>query len=332
MSRVRFFAFFCIFLFLIFPICSQSQSLKSARAVAEEAAKKATVSESIEFLKNAIPRLPSGAEKRSATAFLGAVLEQSGLFAEAQKAYADAAAMKASDAAGMPKKSSEQLVIDAIRCALSLGDSATADNFLRSDVKKSKDEKIIAYTKLYEQWSALCKAQNTQETKGAISTLSSFVSQKSMKSVTPTVLLTLWHITGEESWAAKLKKEYPSSLETSVVKGQSQQLPTPFWYFVPRNGADIPEIAQEGTPTSQAIESSEVPKQMAVKEQIGLFKNEENAKRLVEKLKVSGFAAKIDVETRSNGVKYYLVYVPENATGTMGNLLRAAGFECYPLF
>lgn len=308
-----------------------AQSVKTARAAMEEAARKPSAAESLSFLKAAVPKLPSGAERRSGTALLGGVQEQMGLFDDAQRSYAAAAAMKAGDAEGMPRKSSEQLVVDAVRCALSLGDAATAENYLRSDVRKSKDAKIIAYTRLYEQWSVLCRAQTPADTRGAVAQLSSYASQKSMAVVAPAVLLTLWHVTGDESWAAKLKKSYPGSMEAGIVRGVVQQLPTPFWYFVPRSGSDVPEIA-DSAPSAAVARDREAPTQTATKEQLGLFRDESNAKRLVEKLKASGFPAKIAEEQRSGGSKYYLVYVAENEDCSMGELLRAAGFECYPLF
>ncbi len=314
---------------LIFAFVSSAFAQKTAKAVAEEATRKRTLTESVEYLKNAIEQL-SGAEKRSATAFLASIQEQMGKYADAQQYYEQAAAINAKDASGMPKKSTEQLTLDAIRCALSLGDSAAADELLNSNIKKSKDSKIIAYTKLYEQWSVLCKAQNEKETRGAVSALKEYSTQDSMKEVAPSILLTLWHITGDESWATNLKKSYPKSIEAGIVKGTVQQLPTPFWYFVPRIGADIPEIESEDNVEIQ--KTSSVPQQIATKQQLGLFRDEENAKRLVEKLKASGFSAKIDVEQRPTGMKYYLVYVPEKADGSVGELLRAAGFECYPLF
>ena len=73
------------------------------------------------------------------------------LYDEAKNSYAAAAGIAAGDAAGMPKKSSEMLVIDAVRCALSAGDGDVALQFLNSAVRNSKDESIQAQIKLYEQ-------------------------------------------------------------------------------------------------------------------------------------------------------------------------------------
>ena len=50
-----------------------------------------------------------------------------GLYSEASASYVKAAAIKAQDAKNMPKVSSEQIVIDAIRTSLSSGASETAN-------------------------------------------------------------------------------------------------------------------------------------------------------------------------------------------------------------
>lgn len=67
------------------------------------------------------------------------------------------------------------------------------------------------------------------------------------------------------------------------------------------------------------------------REQLGLFRNKENADALVSRAKDKGFAAYYFTETRASGTTYYIVVVDENAEGTMGKKLRAAGFDCYPV-
>ena len=52
----------------------------------------------------------------------------------------------------------------------------------------------------------------------------------------------------------------------------------------------------------------------------------------VKKLKEKGFVAKITSEIRPSGTTYYLVIVDENSDNSMGDELRTAGFECYPIF
>lgn len=321
-----------------------SAAVTTARAAAEQASKEPTVTDSIAYLKKVIPTLTVPAEKRSAYAFLGSVQEQIGLYTDAEKSYVAAAAIAAGDAAGMPKKSAEQLVIDAVRCALSYGDSDNADSYLSSAVRNSKNEAIVAYIKLYEQWSALCRAQSVTDTIEPIAMLKAYSELSSMNLVKPSILLTLWHLTGEQSYADMLKKTYPKSPEAAVVQGGAQVLPAPFWFFVPRSGNAVPEVAHvtaaanqptaANTPTAPAskAETTSATSVKIVKQQLGLFREEANAKRLVAQAAQKGFKAYITAETRPSGTTYFLVVVDENAAGTMGVELRNAGFDCYPIY
>ena len=315
----------------------------SAKNAALAAASKDTLEQAVNYLKQTVPSLNTPADRRSGYAFLAGVLEQGGNFQEAMTFYVKAAAIAAGDAEGMEKKSSEQLVLDAVRCALSGGDWATAQNYLNSSVRNSSNPSIVSYIKLYEQWALLCKVQKADEISETIAMLKTYSSLDSMKAVHPQVLLTLWHITGEETYAARLKKEFPKSLEAAVVKGEIQVLPAPFWYFVPRKSDSIPEVAgvknsenQEGKkvqPEKAGGKNGELPAdEKILRQQLGLFREKGNAERLVSNLKQKGFEARITEEVRPSGTKYYLVVVDENKAGTMGNELRNAGFECYPLF
>ena len=332
-----------IILISLFPILAQGKNL-TAKAVIDAASKKSSVSETVSYLKKNADSVSVNAEKRAVYAFLAAILEQQGQYAKAQETYAKAAGIQGSVnsvVSGLPNKNSEELVIDAVRCALCAGDYVAADSYLHSAVRNSKDEKIQAYIRLYEQWSILCKADTANDTKESIATLRNYAALDSMKSVRPSVLLTLWHLTGDSHFSETLKKNYPKSMETAIVKGEIQTLPTPFWYFVPRNGVDLPEIANmSAEPSTAASPASAAPsvskssekKEKIVKQQLGLFREEANARNLAERVSSKGFKAEIASEIRPSGTKYYIVVVNENAAGTIGEELRTAGFDCYPLF
>ena len=318
-----------------------AQTAQTALSLAKESAKKDTVDQSIAFLKKQIPSLQVPADKRSAWAFLGSVQEQKGLYQDALNSYASAAAIAAGDAEGMPKKTSEQLVIDAVRCALSFGDYNSAQTYLNSTVRSSKNNQIIAYVKLYEQWCVLCRSTKISDTTESVAMLKTYSTLESMKPVWPQVLLTLWHITGEKSFSDRLKTEYPKSPESAIVKGQAQTLPAPFWYFVPRSSTSTPDVELTGTvpekkenSTKEKASSDKTAgnQEKIVRQQLGLFKDKSNAQGLVDRLKDKGFTATITSELRPSGTTYYIVTVDENSKGTMGDELRTAGFECYPVF
>lgn len=322
----------------LFVSALQAQKM-SALQIANGASKINTVRESISYIKSNIDLCATSADKRATYAFLGAVQEQLLLYDDARISYAAAAAIAAGDAQGMPKKSSEQLVIDAIRCALSSGDCETADSYLDSAVKKSQDEQIQAYIRLYTQWSILCRASGADSVREPVIVLNTYKELSSMSEVKPSILLTLWYITGTESYADDLKKEFPLSAEAAVVGGKVAMLPAPFWYFLPRLGSAKPDITDEAqvmpfpkTPLDKAGDSQSVTAEKIIRQQIGLFKKQDNAKKLIEQLERSGFKGYIALETRPSGTVYYQVVVDENANGTIGEQLRTAGFECYPVF
>ena len=54
-------------------------------------------------------------------------------------------------------------------------------------------------------------------------------------------------------------------METAIVKGEIQTLPTPFWYFVPRNGVDLPEIASVDSSSSATAGAKTEPAPAAPK-------------------------------------------------------------------
>lgn len=316
---------------------------QTARQAAEEAAKKDTLEQSVSYLKSSVSSLDTAADRRALYSFLGGVQEQMGNYKDAVDSYTKAAAIGAGDAQGMPKKSSEQLVIDAVRCALSCGDWQTAQRFLNSAVRSTADTTISAYVKLYEQWSLLCKAENLDGTKEPVAMLQAYSSLDSMKAVRPQILFTLWHITGETVYSDTLKKFFPKSPETAVVKGEIQILPAPFWFFAPRSSKASPEIESASTSVSAAATqtAAQAEKQSADKKpsldkmlylQLGLFKSKENAQSYMEKVRQKGFDARVESETRPSGNTYYLVVVDGGKDDSTAEELRDAGFDCYPVF
>ena len=306
----------------------------TASFITSEAAKKDSVEESVSYLKSQISKMTVAAEKRAAYIFLASLQEQMALYNDAQKSYAQAAAIAAGDAEGMPKKTNEQIVLDAVRCALSSGDYATADSYLNSAVRNSKNPTVQAYIKLYSQWSALCKAEDVSDIQEPLVMLQAYLKIDSMNAVKPAVLLTLWYVTGEKSYSQQITKLYPKSIEASIVCGDAQLLPTPFWFFVPKSGE-----AEQGT---GSIVMPEEPKQTAAqsaaasvapakftKWQLGLFRTESNAKLLADEVKAKGFDAYITTEKRASGTTYYIVLVREDKTGNVADRLRSSGYDCY---
>lgn len=329
------------FLILVNLFFCLSAAELTARFVTGEAAKKDSLEESLSYLKDQVAKMNLPAEKRATYVFIATLEEQMALYDQAQKSYAQAASIAAGDAEGMPKKSNEEIVLDAIRCALSSGDYMTADSYLNSAVRNTRNQKIQAYIKLYTQWSALCRAEKVDDIQEPLVMLQAYLKLDSMECLRPAIYLTLWYLTGDKSYSQQLASKYPKSPEAAIVKGDVQLLPTPFWFFVPKSGeaeqgtgsyADT--SSSSGTSSSAANETSSSQGQSAAsskttKWQLGLFKTQSNAKLLVDELKSKGFEAYTTSETRASGTTYNIVLVNEDKSGNMADKLRNAGYDCY---
>jgi cell division septation protein DedD len=248
----------------------------------------------------------------------------------------------------MPHYSAEQLVINAVRCALSSGDYMMADNYLASRVKNSQDPTILAYIRLYTLWSRLSQAKTGKDLAEPMNLLRSCAKDPSMEAVRPAVLLSIWYIDGDQESARLLISQYPQSPETAIVQGKVTLLPAPFWYFSPRNtlaepgvpdtsplSAPAPEVqppsdstVKISPPSSPERPSASVERvSPGVYQQLGIFRNEAYARRLLDEATAKGFSPILRTAIRSGGT-FFVVLVAENANRTMRDRLNAAGFEC----
>ncbi len=244
------------FFLVAFAFAAEKPASYTAAQLREKALSQDSVQEGIAFIQEHVEQCATSADKRSSLYFLGTLQEQLGIYSEAGRSYAKAASIAASDATGMEKVSSEQLVLDAVRCCLNSGDWETADSYLNSAVRSSKDKKVLAFVNLYSVWSALCKAQNYSEASDSIDILTAYASMSSMEYVRPAVLFTLWFLTDKKEYSEALRKKYPLSAEYAVIKGDVQIANVPFWYFVPRSVYPKSGFAETEYTDSAATNSS----------------------------------------------------------------------------
>ncbi len=344
MRKVFFLVFSLIILIssnTVLSAASPDEGEKSAMTLRANALLKESAGESLRYLTTHIGLAKNDMERRSILYYTATLQEQMGHFTEAAVSYASAAGINEPDAKGMPKATNAQLYICAARASLGACDFESADSYLdASPVNSSKDQGIIAQKRLLGAWSALCKVSDYEDAQGVIANLQEFIEEEGMKDVKPSVLFTLWYVTGESKYGDSLKKEFPYSPETMIVEGKSEIMGLPFWYFMPRASLkdDAPSVYEQppavaNTAENDAQESapSESKKKDKVVEQVGFFRDRENAVDLVSRVKDKGFEAYYYTETRSSGTMYYIVVVDENRDGTVGKELRAAGFDCYPI-
>lgn len=371
---------------LVLPLAAASadEGEKSALTLRANALQKESVRESLKYLTSHIQLAKNDAEKRSILYYTATLQETLGQFVAAAATYAQAAAINADNAQGMPAASNAELYLYAARSSLEACDFQSADSYLdASPVNSSTDKTLIARKRLLSAWSALCKAGDYREVKGVVANLEEFAGDGQLADIRCEVLFTLWYVTEDEQWRSLLKKDYPHRPETAIAEGSGSVMAMPFWYFMPRaslaadgtasgsaavsaavpaasvqdpqgtapkaeaasgspsagtavggrsaGGAAVTGPAADGPAAAEAAAAGAGKKPARVREQIGFFRKLENAEKLVERAAKSGFTAYYYTELRSSGTEYYIVVVDEDEGGSMGNKLRNAGFDCYPI-
>ena len=342
MKKTCFIILFCIF--SLWGIFAQSKKTpESILGITE-----ATVLESLDT-EDAIQKLQTALKKKLSIdeqfgiySFLANLQEQTGKYQDAQKNYSIASNLSASINAsktGNPVADFNML-LGAVRCALSCGDTSSADFILSTAFISCTDLKIISYIKLYAVWSWLCKADDSTEVLQPIAVLESILQDSSAEYIHPQSLLTLWYVTGKNTYAKTLQDKFPTSPECALVEGSITVMPAPFWYFVPASRPEAVEAAKKAIVENKDLSSEKTSQNedisksndSPVKQQLGFFSNKANAEALVSRLKEKGFDGEILEEKRASGTTYFAVVVLENPQGTVGQNLKKAGFECYPVY
>jgi hypothetical protein len=252
-------------------------------------------------------------DRRSILVVLGSMQERAGHYRDAAMSYETAAGIAAPPSAGMPRVSADRLVIDAVRCRLSIGDYEIAESHLSSAVKNSEDPAIRAYIKLYAAWCLLSRAQTDGDLAAAVERLDAYAKDSSLEIVRPAVLLTLWYIDRTDARRDTLVSRYPNSPEAAIAQGKASILPSPFWFFLRQDAVRSQTAPSDGSRPLL---------------QLGLYRNRRNAEAFVSQLRNEGFEASIVTQSR-NGQDYFVVTMTD--TGDTLDRLRAAGFDAFPM-
>lgn len=193
-----------------------------------------SASDTVKALKESYSKASGTKEKLDILMLLAPLQEQLGLYQDAQTNYSIAANLSANlkAAAGQGAVADEKLLLSAVRCALSCGDTPSADYILSTAFNAPVSSETQAYKQLYAVWSWLCKSDDGAVPAQPVAVLRQSVQLSSMQVVKPVMLLTLWYVTGDETYSSQLEKEFPLSPECAVIKGNASFMPVPFWFFV----------------------------------------------------------------------------------------------------
>lgn len=361
-----------------------------------------SVTAKMDELKKTAQTASTAEQKVTAYSQLASLQEQLGFYTDAKNSWSLAAnysaAVKVSQ--GNASSAAEAPLLGAVRCALSTGDTASADYIMSTAFLQEVSAETQAYVKLYAVWSWLCKVETIEELAQPVAVLQNALLQSSMQTVKPVVLLTLWYLTGDQTYAAQIHDSFAGSPEDAVANGGAIIMPAPFWYFVPAarpeqaasreatavySGSTASSPAAGSTTTASSTTGSanaakttaesgstavatnaakttaesgstavatdsrstgaatasgttgttgaaSADSSKVVYQQLGFFRDKANAQSLVDRVAKSGFKAEIREEKRASGTMYYAVVVPENADETIGQQLKNAGYECYPVY
>ncbi|MDR2110758.1 MAG: SPOR domain-containing protein [Spirochaetaceae bacterium] len=163
----------------------------------------------------------------------------------------------------------------------------------------------------------------------------------------PAIYYNLWKFFGVESCKTRLLAEFPASPEARIIQDgrRVSAAPAAMWLLFPgRAGVTLensgpppadsgpspagPPVPQPSAASREPAGPGEGPRAI----QTGLFRGEENARAMADRLRAAGFTAIISPRI-VGGAAYWMVGVPPGADANMTVLrLRDAGFESFPVF
>ncbi|MDR3130171.1 MAG: hypothetical protein LBU18_01345 [Treponema sp.] len=153
----------------------------------------------------------------------------------------------------------------------------------------------------------------------------------------PSMLYTLWRITGDKTYKIRLETEYPASPEARILLedsvGQVLGASAAMWLLLPgREGIVLGEPIMADGSLREAITAPASSTAESPILQTGLFRSEENTRVLAERLKKAGFIPLINRRMVS-GTEYWTVGVSpgKNIQDTILQL-KNAGFESFPVY
>jgi hypothetical protein len=296
----------------------------------------------------------SAAARREALIRLARFLTLSGNIEGAADAWLKAAAAE-------PGKRDDMSLLKGARCLAALGRFDAAEEHVRNilltgDAGESQLEARYLGSQI----------QAFRTGNGAV--MAAFLQSAEYADKRPSLLYTLWRVTGEEAYRVRLESEYPASPEARIVRSGPQEqvlgAPTAMWLLLPGregivigepvpgsgNAAAVGGIPQPGAvparpipvipgvvpPVLQAEEPSAAVSSGAVSGggvlQTGLFSREENTQAMAERLRREGFTPLV-TRRRVNGTEYWAVGVsPGENMNDMILALKDAGFESFPVY
>jgi hypothetical protein len=161
--------------------------------------------------------------------------------------------------------------------------------------------------------------------------LRSFAVSDSYAGDRPTILFLLARLYGDRAAAERLSAEFPASPEAGVLASGGVRLAAgPHWFIA----ADRSAVVLKAGETEKGAEE-EKPQPSAAGPtalQVGLFREEKNARTLAERLTAKGFSVSVSPRTVGAATHHAVTVDPGASAEETAMRLKDAGFESYPLF
>ncbi len=310
---------------LIFLFVSQLTFAANSQIITN-AVKTGTVESAISYIKNSLPSIQNLDEQKAVMLFLGQLQQQAALYKDAYESYSVVIALDKS----VPNI---DVRLDAAVCILAVGETATAESVLDSILTIESEDALGAKAKLLAVWCGVLKASTDEDLETPIGHLKNFLEDPVMECEKPAVLFSLWWLTGDPAYAQKLETDFALTPEAACANGRAEVLPAPYFYFIRRmnSGFDAKKAAERFANKTAVAAAKKAENQKVVWQQVGLFKDENNAENCIKKLIAAGFTPEVLKQTKPSGNNYTAVVVKET-DGSVAQALRNAGFECYPVF
>lgn len=311
---------------LVVTILFMSSVFAETSQVITNAVKTGSVESAINYIKGSLPGVQDLNEQKEIMLFLGRLQQQAALYRDAYESYSVVIALDKT----VPNV---DVRLDAAVSILAAGETATAESVLDSILAIESDDAAGAKVKLLAVWCGVLKASTAEELDTPVSHFVSFLDDPAMACEKPAILFSLWWLTGDVAYAQKLETDFAKTPEAACANGRAEVLPLPYFYFIPRKNAgfDAKEAALRYSNKKAVASAKEAENQKVIWQQVGLFKDENNAENCVKRLVAAGFRPEVLKQTKPSGNNYTAVVVKET-DGSVAQALRNAGFECYPVF
>jgi len=209
---------------------------------------------------------------------------------------------------------------------IALGENARASQRAAALRADASDPSIRARARLYAAYASAFARESA-----ASAELRAIAADAAYEPDRPVVLFLLHRFYADAAARARLASEFPLSPENRALSGDGVSLAAlPHWLFSADRESIVLRPERVDAPSAAAAPDSKSAGPIAL--QVGLYRDEKNARALVSRLAAKGFAATATGRKTADATYWAVTVAPgEDHSATLMRL-KDAGFESFPLF